>query len=355
MTTTNSRLYDAEVSHAIGLQRYSNGVVRRIIATLNRADSDLLAKVARAIERAPASFSAERLELILAGVRKINAAAYALVEKELTAELRTLVAYEAEFQQKIFLQVVPAPVLNAVPLVAVSVEQVAGAALARPFQGVLLKEALSKLSDDRAAAVRNAIRMGIVENETLDQIVRRIRGTKVLNYKDGLMETSRRNIEAIARTAISHTQNFTKQAFYEANSDIVAEWEFVAVLDGRTTVTCASLSGKTYPIGKGPMPPRHWNCRSVATPVTKSLRELGLDIDDFSPSTRASMDGQVAADLNYSDWLRGKPAAFQDEMLGKTRADIFREKGVGVDRLTNNKGEVYTLEQLRRMDASLFD
>lgn len=353
--TTNSKLYDAEVSHAIGLQRYSNGVVNRIIALLNRADADLFEKVTKAIEKAPESFKAERLEALLAGVRKTNAAAYALVERELTKELRTLVEYEAEFQEQIFLQAVPAPVTAAVPIAPINFEQVHAAAMARPFQGFLLKEALSKLSDDRAAAVRNAIRMGIVEGETTQQIVRRIRGTKAAQYTDGLMETSRRNIEAIVRTAVNHTQNYTKQQFYKANEDIVKQWEFVAVLDGRTTVTCASLSGKTYPIGEGPMPPRHWNCRSVAVPVTKSMRELGLDIDDFSASTQASMDGQVAADLNYSEWLRGKPAKFQDEVLGKTRAEIFREKGVGVDRFTNDKGRVYTLDELKRLDAALFD
>jgi SPP1 gp7 family putative phage head morphogenesis protein len=351
----NDRIMDAEVSHAIGLQRYSNGVVNRIIATLNRADADIFAKLTVALERAPASFNAERLEELLKSVRTLNAEAYARVEKQLTKELKDLVAYEASFQQRLFTERIPTQVVAQVGVAAVNVDTVAAAALSRPFQGVLLREALRGLQDDRARAVRNAVRMGVAEQESIQSIVRRIRGSRALGYKDGLMELSRRNAEALVRTAVTHTQNYAKQEFYKANSDLVDKWEFTATLDGRTTITCASLDGKTYPIGEGPMPPRHWNCRSVATPVVKSWRELGIPIDEVAPSTRASMDGQVSEKLNYSDWLRTKPADFQDEVLGAERAKLFRDKKVDIDRFTNDRGRTYTLEELREVDAALFD
>ena len=351
----NDRILDAEVSHNVGLQRYSNGVVRRIIALLNRTDADLFGRLTAALERAPASFNASRLEELLESVRRLNAQAYERVGRALTEELSALVAAEAAFQMRLFESTIPAQVVASVGVAAVNVEQVAAAALARPFQGVLLREALRGLEADRAAAVRNAVRMGIVEQETIPQIVRRIRGTRSLGYKDGIMEVSRRNAEALVRTAVTHTQNYTKQRFYEANNDLVDKWEFTATLDSRTTITCASLDGKTYPIGEGPMPPRHWNCRSVAVPVVKSWRELGIPIDEIEPSTRASMDGQVAAELNYSQWLRTKPAAFQDEVLGVERAKLFREKKVDIDRFTNDRGRTYTLEELREVDSALFN
>jgi hypothetical protein len=39
------------VSHAVDLQHYSNGVVRRIVGLLNRADADLFAQLSQALEQ----------------------------------------------------------------------------------------------------------------------------------------------------------------------------------------------------------------------------------------------------------------------------------------------------------------
>ena len=93
--TANERLQDAAVSHAVDLQQYGTGVVRRVMALLNRADADLAAALTQALERLPAGeFSVERLESLLVSVRMLNAQAYGLVGQELTAEMRRLVEYE---------------------------------------------------------------------------------------------------------------------------------------------------------------------------------------------------------------------------------------------------------------------
>jgi hypothetical protein len=41
MATVNEKLQDSAVSHGIALHRYSNGVVRRLIAVLNGMDDQL--------------------------------------------------------------------------------------------------------------------------------------------------------------------------------------------------------------------------------------------------------------------------------------------------------------------------
>ena len=70
MASLQTELYDATVRHSIDLVRYSNGVVRRIIALLNRVDIDLAEQVARAMERLPASaFTVARLDAVLKDVR----------------------------------------------------------------------------------------------------------------------------------------------------------------------------------------------------------------------------------------------------------------------------------------------
>lgn len=356
MATVNERLADAEVAHAISLQRFSNGVVRRMIALLNRVDKDLFTQLMTAIERMPpGSFTVQRLDQLLLSVQAINAQAYAALRRDLDAELLAFAEYEANFQYQLLTTVIPADVQAVFPINAVSAQQVHAAAMARPFQGKLLSELTRDMEAARMTRVRDAIRIGFVEGETIDQMIRRVRGTRTNGYADGLLEIDRRGAEAIVRTAVNHTSNYTRQAFYAANDDLISEWQFLATLDGRTTITCASLSGKTFPIGQGPQPPRHINCRSTSVPVIKGWEELGLSKDEIGKGTQASMDGYVADDINYSDWLRNKPAAFQDEVLGPTRGKLFREGKVSIDKFTNDKGKVYNLDELRRRDADLFE
>jgi len=65
------------------------------------------------------------------------------------------------------------------------------------------------------------------------------------------------------------------------------------------------------------------------------------------------MDGQVSEAETYQTWLKKKSAAFQDEVLGPTRAKLFRE-GMDLDRFVDQSGKEYTLAQLRSKDATLF-
>ncbi|XEG73995.1 minor capsid protein [Pseudomonas sp. abacavir_1] len=356
MATVNDRLADAGIAHAIDLTRYSNGVVRRMIRLLNQADAELFAQLMIVLERLPPeSFTVQRLDQLLVSVERLNAAAYLSIGAELDTELVALAGYEASHQHQLLSSVLPVKVAESFTVNTVTAQQVHAAAMSRPFQGKLLREALKEIEVARAMRIRDAVRMGFVEGETVSQMVRRIRGTRANHYADGLLEIDRRGAEALVRTAVNHTANYARQAVYEANSDLVQEWQFLATLDGRTTITCASLSGKTFPVGKGPMPPRHWNCRSTSVPVLTSAWEaLGLSKSEIDPGTQASMDGQVAADMNYSQWLRTKSASFQDEVLGAERGKLFRDGKIDIDRFTDSKGKVYTLDQLRERDAALF-
>ena len=89
-------------------------------------------------------------------------------------------------------------------------------------------------------------------------------------------------------------------------------------------------------------------------PVLVSFHELGLNIDEFTPTTRAGMDGQVAADTTYGDWLKRQSAARQDQVLGATRGKLLRDGGMTVDRFANDKGRWLSLDTLRAQDAAAF-
>lgn len=357
--SVNERLLDEAVSHEIDLRRFSEGVVLRMIALLNRSDARLTAQLTEALMQIDrGSFTIDRLEALLDDVRATNRAAYARVFDELRVQMRAIAEIEVPAQASQLTQAVPAAIQIRFPIAGVAVEQVYAAALSRPFQGRLLAGWAENVEAARMTAIRNAIRSGFVEGLTTADIIRNIRGTRAMGYADGILNRGRREIAAVVQTALSHTAQMARRLTTEANADIIKAVKWVSTLDGRTSPMCRIRDGLLYeprtykPIGHkvpwGDGPGRlHFNCRSVSVNVTKSWRELGIDMDDLPPGTRASMDGQVPADLTYREWIMRQSAERQDEILGPARARLMREGRIDFPEFYDAKGQLLTLAQLR--------
>lgn len=356
--TANAMLADAAVDRAIDQRYYSNGVAYRMIALLNRVDVRLSAQLAEALMSLPAeSFTVERLEALLHAVRETNAEAYRQVMAELELELSRFAAFEARAEEAAWRASIPAAMAERVALVGVASEQVYAAALSRPFQGRLLREWAAALSESRMRLIRERIRQGIVAGDTTADIVRGIRGTKVLRYEDGILNRARRELLTVVNTAISHVAQTTRQAMTDANADLVKALRWVSALDTRTSPMCRVRDGLRYtadthkpidhkiPWGDGPGR-LHFNCRSVSVPVLKSWRELGFDADEVPAGTRASMDGQVPDEMTYAQWFARQPAARQDEIVGPERGKLYRTGKLTFDRFTDDRGKWLTLAQL---------
>jgi SPP1 gp7 family putative phage head morphogenesis protein len=351
--TANARLRAAAVRHAVYLERYKSGVWLRLARLLDRADIDLVAELQK--RTANSELTQYRLELLLEAVREMNAEAMTRYREALRAEMRGLAGYELDYQRRAVQSAVPAAIVADLTVVAPTFGTVYAAALSRPFQGRVLRDWGRSLERSRLQKVQQALRLSVVEGEPVSRAIQRLRGTKAARFRDGVLAISRREAEAVSRTAINHVVTQARDNFYAANKDLVKGWQFVATLDTRTTPECQSLDGKVFPIGEGPMPPRHFNCRSSSVPVLKSWREIGVDRDEVPAGTRASMDGQVAATETYGEWLRKQPAAVQDEALGKAKGRLFRQGGLSVDRFVSPTGRPYSLDELRRREADAFD
>lgn len=357
--TVNAQLQDRAIDHAVDVLRFNRGVVMRMIATLNRADARLAAALAEAILRLDRdSFTVERLEALLGSVRAINAQAYQEVFAALAPEIRGLATAEAAAQVSMMRVSVPAAIQVAFPIAAVAPEQVYAAALSRPFQGRLLSGWAANVEASRMTLIRNAIRTGIVDGLTTDQIIRSIRGTRARKYEDGILARPRRDLASVVQTALSHTQQTARQVFYDANTDLIKAVQWVSTLDTRTSTQCRVRDGLRYepdakhkPIGHSVPwlegPGRiHFNCRSVSVPITKSWRELGIDADELPTGTRASMDGQVPEDTTYAQWIARQSYARQVDILGEERAKLLRDGKVTFDKFSDDKGRWLTLDEL---------
>jgi hypothetical protein len=362
MATVNEQLRDETVAHSVSLQQYSLGVVRRMVALLNRVDADLSAALILALDNMPAeSYTDERMELLLASVRTLNAAAYDQVSRELQQDLGELSGYETQWQSDLFDHLLPDPVKLRFPLARVTAEQAYAAAMSRPFQGRLLKDWSADLAAGRMAVIRNAIRTGYLEGKTVADIVRGIRGTKTEAFADGFLARPRRDLESVVRAAVMHTASTAREQFYKTNESIVKALQWVSTLDTKTSDPCRIRDHKNYtadtkkPIGhkvpwlQGPGK-LHWNCRSTDSPVTKSWRELGIPVDEMTPAQRASMDGMVPADQDYSTWLSKQSAARQERVLGPARYRMIQSGEIKMGDLYTPSGEFKTIDQLKGIE-----
>jgi SPP1 gp7 family putative phage head morphogenesis protein len=351
MATVNEKLLSEIVAHEIDVLGYGNSVSRKIIKILNKSDENIFARLNKIIDALPTTtINVKRIDKLLQPIVKANNEAYYQARRELQNEMREFTDQELDFQTEIVNKESPVPIKTIAP------EQVYAAALAKPFQGELLSEFFAKLSEQKATLITNAVRMGLIEGQTTSAIVKQIRGTRALQFKDGVLAITRRNAESVVLTSLAHFQNFAQESLYDANDDIIKGFRYTATLDTRTTELCASRDGNFYKIGEPkPAIPAHYRCRSRYVPVLKSFRELGLDADEFTPSTRASMDGQVPDKLTYSDWLSKQSVARQSKVLGKAKAELFRDGKLPLDKFVAPSGHVYTLDQLKELNKSAFD
>ena len=198
-----------------------------------------------------------------------------------------------------------------------------------------------------------AIRKGATEGQTNSQIVRSIIGTKKNNYRDGVLETTRRNAAAVVNTSMQNAASGARHQFFEKNSETIKRYEWVSTLDSRTSSQCRSLDGKIFEIGKGPTPPIHINCRSTTAPVIEE--PWGFLTDG---QTRASATGQVDGDETYYSWLKKQPVETQDMAIGPQRGKLLRDGGLSSEKFgelqLSKSFEPLTLDEMRKLEPEAF-
>jgi len=224
------------------------------------------------------------------------------------------------------------------------------------IQGATINEWFSRLNESTKFDIERAVKNGVTLGQTNREIAKAIVGNGSDKGPQALAK-ARRDAMAITRTATQTVANEARMAGYMENADIIKAVQWVSTLDSRTSEICIARSGKTWsfpdfkPIGHSiPWnggPPAHWACRSTSIPVTRSMAEItGKAVEQIAPRTRASMDGSVAQDITFDQFLKNKPPAFADEMLGKGRADLWRSGKITLSQLLDQRGNPLTLTQL---------
>lgn len=221
-------------------------------------------------------------------------------------------------------------------------------------QGAPSAEWWERQADDTSQRFSNAVRQGAVAGDTVEQMAARVAGRR--GYP-GVMDIAMSNARSLVHTSVMEVANEARMQTFRQNADVVEGVRQVSTLDSHTTEICMAYDGCEWDLDGEPRdgtelpfeggPPRHWGCRSVLVPITKSFKELGVNAEEPGPGERASADGQVPGDMTFGDWLDTQTKEEQDDILGPGRAEMWRGGKITLTQLLDLRGNPLTLEQLR--------
>ena len=339
------------------LERLKSGQAAKFAPFLKRMEVILRMRLAAGDMT---SYQAAKVTALLQSIEGDLTAVMGEYRTMLTGDLIDTAIQQAQFEAKTLDHLVTEKAFESfVP----TAEQVRSAVLTAPLsvvgynQGQLLESWLQNWSAGQIEQISGVIRQGYYQGQTTDQIVRALRGTTKANFQDGSLAQIDRSNRTVVRTAVQHMSTVARQQTYQRNSDLVKGVQWVSTLDSRTTTQCRSLSGKRFPVDKGPRPPIHPNCRSTTVPVLDDAFGI-LDKGATQASKGEEGGQQVSADLTYYEWLKTQPAGFQDAAIGPVRGKLLRNGGLSADRFSElqlgQNFQPLTLEQMRALEPLAF-
>ncbi|WP_026212802.1 Hint domain-containing protein [Faucicola boevrei] len=117
--------------------------------------------------------------------------------------------------------------------------------------GVTLDELTKSFSKNESERLIRAIGFAHMDGLTNDKLIQMIRGSKANHFKDGILSTTSRNAQTIARTGTAIMASEAKQAFINQNRDIIKGIKVNARLDRRTCLVAGTLIDT--PTGRRPI------------------------------------------------------------------------------------------------------
>lgn len=354
-------LAERAVVHGINLLRFTAGTQRKVLGILDRMSTELSARI---LDDRLTGASKARMETLLADTNGIIERYYADISGQAGLKLSGLARTEPMVWKRAFQEA------SHVLAVRLDVAMPAPALLETLASEVLIQKAPSRdwwKQQGRYSVWRfsNEVRQGMAQGETNEQIVRRLTGNKRTGQA-GALDISKTDARRLVQASVQTVANAARQLTFQQNSDVLDGIRQLSTLDGHTTPICLAYDGAQWdmnyePINGTTLPyknpdgspgcPRHWGCRSVMVPIVKSFRDMGIDLDDFQPTTRASTDGQVDAKITMDAWLKTRTDAQLDEQLGRGRADLYRRGVITLQQLLDQSGNPLSLKQLQDIYA----
>lgn len=224
------------------------------------------------------------------------------------------------------------------------------------YKNTTLSEGWAQVGIAEKKRIEATIRQGIADGLTEDAIAK-----QVLAYNTNITKSQAKGLVVTATTSVYAQAD---HEVYKANEKALQGWQYVAVLDSRTTPLCAGRDGTIYPVSDTEhLPPAHWHCRSTTIPIVKSYDQLGqlegisqirkTNLAGLSEKQIASYDGQTPLKESYNGWLQRQPPEVQFRHLGSTaKLEAFRGGSLTVDKFAAADGNSIGIKELRQITNS---
>lgn len=332
---------DAETRHTIFMQRFAGGQVKALTKYLEQVRREIKKQLKG---KDISALSRVRLNKLLAEVDKATRAPFTALSKEFVSEMTEFAIYEADFGTRMLEKGSTAEFKT-------PSQKAIEAALAKEFikpspsTKFTLESLVGAYIGSKRKEIKKLLRDGYNQGKTVNQITD--------DLENVIRGKQRRELRTLAITATNKISDQMRLLTYRENRDIVTEEKWVSVLDNRTSSGCQALDGEIFPLGRGIRPGYHWNCRSNRIPVVAEEYQLPIK----SKRTARGPDGKskLTRDKKYGTWLAQQPKSFQEEALGKTKAKLFREGGLSLDKFVDHNYQELTLAQLRRREPMAFE
>jgi len=332
--SSNQKLIDTLTARQIFTERYSKAEAIKLFWRLEKLSDSLKVMIKKDYGR----ISAVRLAK---EVKRLSSTIINEYGVDLTDSLLEFAQSEVDFARQAIVAATSAEIIapasyNTIKAVLTTKKMrlVSG----KKVEELTVKQAVSQFSKKKTTEITQLLRDGQTLGKTSQEMIADI--TNLIDVR------TKHQAASLVRTATNHMGAQARSATYAENDEVIIGEEYVATLDGSTTIQCASLDGNIYPIGEGPMPPLHWSCRSVRTGLVNPKYNLASEVT----GERASMDGPVSANTTYGGFLKRQSNEMQDEVLGKERAKLFRSGKLSIGKFTDDTGKLYTLDELKKLN-----
>lgn len=372
---------DSLLAHELQLQRVATELLRKGLYP----SLDAAYKAIRAILlEAETITSPTKLK---ATERAINKAVNEALEKgwsEYTKELTNIAIYDASY----YAQLIGAGAVTLkVPGKRSIADYVQSALMSLndsglPKAGVWAKFVKDNI-DSFTEQVNNIVVSGYTNNRTVKQVEKdimlfaghyqkRTDGKKIWIHGKGSIRA-----EALARTGLQHYAQSAREAMIEDNLDIIDREYPIVTFDNRLSDTCRNIAVQYpngWPVGKSPVgrPPYHFSCRTSLIVGIKGAGDPRVGVKrpalgsgenyesgDRYRGRKSTAAGefkpeQVNANIGFGTWLRRQDPVFVQDVLGKTRAELFLNGGLPLDRMSDAYGRQLTLAELMEREKAAF-
>ncbi len=359
------------LQHELNIQRVATSLINK---GLFKSLDDAVAAVRLILLDAETIQSPTKLNAVNRAIKQAIEEAMTPAWQKFTDELLELAVFDAEFHAE----------LSGLPVVpgAQQIDGFVQSALMSLQKGELVTAGLwaDFIKKNTSSIIENAqsiVIAGYQSKKTVNQIAKEIKAAIITKTPDGEYVAGNlgARAEALARTGMQHYSQSARRAMVNDNLDIVSREYPLVTFDNRTSKKCISINVQ-YPDGwsvnESPVgyPPYHFSCRTQIVYGLKGMGDPRKGIDRAATGSGPEYERgdkykgkkdigafeieQVPADMSFGAWLKMQDREFVIDSLGATRAKLFLDGKLPLDRMSDAYGRELTLAELRAKYADAF-